>query len=88
MGFVLYDLYFDIAWPLSPHNHYIVEVVIAILLVYIVFAVISLTALHFSLKLLIVICSWVTLGEPTESEKYRPNLIFLIHLITHMNFKW
>ena len=24
---------------------------------------------HFSLKLLIVICSWVTLGEPTESEK-------------------
>ena len=24
---------------------------------------------HFSLKLFIVICSWVTLGEPTESEK-------------------
>jgi len=43
MGFLLYDLYFDIAWPLSPHNHYIVEVVMAILLVYIVFAVISLT---------------------------------------------
>ena len=34
MGFLLYDLYFDIAWPLSPHNHYIVEVVMAILLVY------------------------------------------------------
>ena len=30
MGFLLYDLYFDIAWPLSP----IVEVVMAILLVY------------------------------------------------------
>ena len=43
MGFLLYDLYFDIAWPLSPHNHYIVEVLMAILLVYIVFAVISLT---------------------------------------------
>ena len=43
MGLLLYDLYFDIAWPLSPHNHYIVEVVMAILLVYIVFAVISLT---------------------------------------------
>ena len=42
MGFLLYDLYFDIAWPLSPHNYYIVEVVIAILCVYIVFAVISL----------------------------------------------
>ena len=34
LGFLLYDLYFDIAWPLSPHNHYIVEVVMAILLVY------------------------------------------------------
>ena len=32
MGFLLYDLYFDIAWPLSPHNHYIVEAVMAILL--------------------------------------------------------
>ena len=21
MGFLLYDLYFDIAWPLSSHNH-------------------------------------------------------------------
>ena len=43
MGSLLYDFYFDIAWPLSPHNHYVVEVVIAILLVHIVFAVISLT---------------------------------------------
>ena len=43
MGFLLYDLYFDIAWPFSPHNHYIVEVVMAILHVYIVFPVISLT---------------------------------------------
>ena len=34
MGFLLYDLYFDIAWPLSPHNNYIVDVVMAILLVY------------------------------------------------------
>ena len=50
MGFLLYDLYFDIAWPLSPHNHYnfIVEVVMAILLVYIVVAVISLTFLGLS----------------------------------------
>ena len=39
MGVLLYDLYFGIAWPLSPHNHYIVEVVMAI---YIVFALISL----------------------------------------------
>ena len=43
MGFLLYDLYFDIAWPLSPLNHHIVEVVMAILHVYIVFAVISLS---------------------------------------------
>ena len=43
MGFLLNDFYLDIVWPLSPHNHYIVEVVMAILLVYIVFAVISLT---------------------------------------------
>ena len=43
MGFLLYGLYFDIAWPFSPHNHYIVEVVMAILLVYLVFAVISFT---------------------------------------------
>ena len=42
-GFLLYGLYFDIAWPFSPHNHYIVEVVMAILLAYLVFAVISLT---------------------------------------------
>ena len=27
IGFLLYDLYFDIPWPFSPHNHYIVEVV-------------------------------------------------------------
>ena len=43
MGFLLYDLYFDIAWPFSPHNHDIVEAVMASLRVYIVFAVISLT---------------------------------------------
>ena len=43
MGFLLYDLYFDIAWPLGPHNHYIVEVLMAIPRVSIVFAVISLT---------------------------------------------
>ena len=36
------------AWPLSPHNHYIVEVVMAILLVYIAVAVISLTFLGLS----------------------------------------
>jgi len=34
MAFLLYDLHFDIAGPLSPRNHYIVEVVMAILLVY------------------------------------------------------
>ena len=43
MGFLLYDLYIDIAWPFSPHNHYIVEVLMVILGVYLVFAVISLT---------------------------------------------
>ena len=42
MGFLLYDLYFDIAWPLGLHIH-IVEVLMAILRVCIVFAVISLT---------------------------------------------
>ena len=31
--------------------------------------VIMISTKHFSLQLLIVICSWVTLGEPTESEK-------------------
>ena len=31
--------------------------------------VIMISTKQFSLKLLIVICSWVTLGEPTESEK-------------------
>ena len=30
-GFLLYGLYFDIAWPFSPHNHYIVDVVMAML---------------------------------------------------------
>ena len=34
---------FDHSTTLSPHNHYIVEVIMAILLVYNVFAVISLT---------------------------------------------
>ena len=48
MGFLLYDLYFDIAWPLSPHNHYIVKVLMTILCVYMVFAVISLTFLGLS----------------------------------------
>ena len=43
MGFLLYDLYFDIARPFSPHNHYIEEIVMAILRVYILFVVISLT---------------------------------------------
>ena len=31
--------------------------------------VIMISTKHFSLQLLVVICSWVTLGEPTESEK-------------------
>ena len=31
--------------------------------------VIMISTKHFPLLLLIVICSWVTLGEPTESEK-------------------
>ena len=39
----LFVVCFDTAWPLSPHNHYIVEVVMAVPRVYIVFAVISLT---------------------------------------------
>ena len=39
--------------------------------------------------LLIVICSWVTLGEPTESEKQVMQAKSYIsdHLITHMNLK-
>ena len=38
MGFVLYDLYFDIAWLFSPHNHKIVYLVMAVVRVHIVFA--------------------------------------------------
>ena len=40
MGFLLYDLYFDIAWLFSPHNHKIVYLVMR---VDIVFAVISIS---------------------------------------------
>ena len=43
MGFLVHDLYFDIAWPFSPHNHYIVDLAMAILRVYLVFAVILVT---------------------------------------------
>ena len=41
VGFLLYDLYFDIAWHFSPQNHKIVYLVMAVLRVHIVFAVIS-----------------------------------------------
>ena len=34
MGFLLYDLYFDIAWLFSPHNHKIVYLVMAVLCVH------------------------------------------------------
>ena len=43
MGFLLYDLYFDIAWLFSPHNHKIVYLVMAVVRVHIVFAVISIS---------------------------------------------
>ena len=43
MGFLLYDLYFDIAWLFSPHNHKIVYLVMAVLHIHIVFAVISIS---------------------------------------------
>ena len=43
MGFLLYDLYFDIDWLFSPHNHKIVYLVMAVLRVHIVFAVISMS---------------------------------------------
>ena len=43
MGFLLYDLYFDIAWLFSPHNHKIMYLVMAVLRVHIVFAVISIS---------------------------------------------
>ena len=43
MGFLLYDLYFDIAWLFSPHNHKIVYLVMAVVHVHIVFAVISIS---------------------------------------------
>ena len=43
MGFLLYDLHFDIAWLFSPHNHKIVYLVMAVLHVHIVFAVISIS---------------------------------------------
>ena len=39
MGLLLYDLYFDIAWLFSPHNHKIVYLVMAVVHVHIVFAV-------------------------------------------------
>ena len=42
MGFLLqYNLYFEIAWLFSRHNHQIVYLVMAVLRVHIVFAVIS-----------------------------------------------
>ena len=34
MGFLLYDLYFDIAWLFSPHNHKIVYLVMAVVRVH------------------------------------------------------
>ena len=34
LGFLLYDLYFDIAWLFSPHNHKIVYLVMAVLCVH------------------------------------------------------
>ena len=43
MGFLLYDLYFDIAWLFSPHNHKIVYLVMAVLRVHIVFAMVSIS---------------------------------------------
>ena len=43
MGFLLYDLYFDIAWLFGPHNHKIVYLVMAVLCVHIVFTVISIS---------------------------------------------
>ena len=43
MGFLLYDLCFDIAWLFSPHNLKIVYLVMAVLHVHIVFAVISIS---------------------------------------------
>ena len=43
MGFLVHDLYFDIAGPFSPHNHHIVDLAMAILRVYLVFAVILVT---------------------------------------------
>ena len=43
MGLLLYDLYFDIAWLFSPHNHTIVYLVMAVPRVRIVFAVISIS---------------------------------------------
>ena len=43
MGFLLYDLYFDIAWLFSPHNHKIVYLAMAVLRVHIVFAMISIS---------------------------------------------
>ena len=44
MGFLLeYNLYFEIAWLFSPHNHQIVYLEMAVLRVHIVFAVISIS---------------------------------------------
>ena len=43
MGFLLYDLYFDIAWLFSPHNHKIVYLVMAVVRVHIVFAMVAIS---------------------------------------------
>ena len=66
MGFLPYHLYIDIARPLSPHNHYIVEVLIAILHVYLVFAVISLTFPDLSKLLCVLDIPW---KPPKSLEK-------------------
>ena len=43
MSFLLYDLYFDIAWLFSPHNHKIVYLVMAVVRVHIVFAMVAIS---------------------------------------------
>ena len=43
MGFLLYDLYFDIAWLFCPHNHKIVYLVMAVVRVHIVFAMVAIS---------------------------------------------
>lgn len=75
MGFLLYDLYLDIAWVFCPPNHKILHLAMAVLRVYMVFAVISISFPSLSRLL----CA---LSFPSK-----PPIFWKHKLLTLLNFK-